>query len=650
MKKLGNYIYFTLLFALPLLLYPIIHGSDWRSDNDFHAILEFASFLLATTAGIMVLIHFLTTGNSFFLVISCGLILLGAEELLHGFFSFERLSPEFKPTFLLAVSATWLSGNLLLLLSMAAAPFFDKKVIKTSSRRKYSILFNLISFIVASAIVIPIFYSSFLPDFFLIGSKTKIVTELSLGFLFLAAFIFYLKFFRERVTSSPIINGLAAFLIIRILVHIYISGAHAFYDSNFDFAHLLVLISYLFPIFGVWSELLRMHNFANIKTIELAKETTEHRKAIGALKESEAKLKHIFSNISDVIYSVDVATKEFNYLSPSFTRITGYTTEDIEKMGGREKFIQQVVNISTFKEWDDFLMELNEDQPKNDFSHATFWLCKDGAYKCLNDHWIPIFIDGKLDSTYGILSDITERLAAEQDLKEKMDEQKRLNTELEKYIYANQELKQFAYLASHQLQEPIRTVANFSKIIEEDFTETLGDNGIKHLHIIRDASKRMATLMDTLLDYSQLGRSKSLIYSDCSKLVESVIFDLDSQITEAGAEIEADHLPYLYVYEVELLQLLQNLISNAIKFRKKNVRPVIKISSLRQDDKWRFSVSDNGIGIDNDQFEKIFDLFKRLHIDENEFKGNGIGLAYCKKIVQIHQGEIWVESGKRKRI
>ncbi len=124
--------------------------------------------------------------------------------------------------------------------------------------------------------------------------------------------------------------------------------------------------------------------------------------------------------------------------------------------------------------------------------------------------------------------------------------------------------------------------------------------------------------------------------------------DLDSLIDEAKAEIIINHLPYLHIYEVEFRQLFYNLLSNAIKFRKEHTRPVITISSWRRNDSWLFAVADNGIGIDPVQFGKIFEIFQRLHQDENIYEGKGIGLAYSKKIVQIHHGEIWVESEEGK--
>ncbi len=225
-----------------------------------------------------------------------------------------------------------------------------------------------------------------------------------------------------------------------------------------------------------------------------------------------------------------------------------------------------------------------------------------------------------------------------------VSDHKNIELQLEQYAFSNQELIQFAFIASHQLQEPIRTVSNYAQIIEEDYSEILGENGLKYLHTIKDATKRMLQLMDTLLEFSQLGRNRKLVYTDCKQLISGVIRDLEYLVSASNTVIEVADMPSLNLYEIEIRQLFQNLIMNAIKFQAKNNRPKIQIRSEKLNEKWRFSVTDNGIGIEAGQFERIFDIFQRLHQNEEEFEGKGIGLAYCKKIVQMHHGEIWVES------
>jgi PAS domain S-box-containing protein len=228
--------------------------------------------------------------------------------------------------------------------------------------------------------------------------------------------------------------------------------------------------------------------------------------------------------------------------------------------------------------------------------------------------------------------DITERKMQEITLKKQV--------ELE---IKNKELEQFAYVASHDLQEPLRTVSNYMQIFEEDYLDQMDDTARDYIRSVNNATKRMSMLVKALLDFSRLGRDRRLAYVDCGKLIQGVLSDLRTMIKQSNAIIEVSEMPSLNLYEIEISQLFQNLIANAIKFQKENGKPEVKIFSANIDGKWQFSVSDNGIGIAPAHYERIFDIFQRLHTTA-EYEGSGIGLANCKKIVELHQGEIWVES------
>ena len=233
-----------------------------------------------------------------------------------------------------------------------------------------------------------------------------------------------------------------------------------------------------------------------------------------------------------------------------------------------------------------------------------------------------------------------ELIIANKELGFQNEEKEKRTTEL---IIANKELGQFAYIASHDLQEPLRTISNYMQVFEEDYSERLDDTAHKYILSVNNATKRMSLLVRSLLDFSRLGRDKKLTHVDFKKIINDVIADLQTTIKNSNATITVAEMPILNVYEVEIGQLFQNLITNAIKFQKKDSRPNIQILSRKVNENWQFSVSDNGIGIAPDHFHRIFDIFQRLHTGD-EYQGNGIGLANCKKIVELHQGEIWVES------
>ena len=210
-------------------------------------------------------------------------------------------------------------------------------------------------------------------------------------------------------------------------------------------------------------------------------------------------------------------------------------------------------------------------------------------------------------------------------------------------LVANKELEQLTYIASHDLQEPLRTISNYMQVFEEDYRNRLDDVAFKYIGSVKVAANRMSILIQALLGFSRLGRNKKLVHTDCKKLINNVISDLRMMIEDSKAIITVTEMPELNMYEIEIGQVFQNLITNAIKFQKKGVQPVIEIHSLKLNDKWKFSVSDNGIGIEPVHFQRIFDIFQRLHLSD-EYQGYGIGLANCKKIVELHRGEIWMES------
>ena len=207
----------------------------------------------------------------------------------------------------------------------------------------------------------------------------------------------------------------------------------------------------------------------------------------------------------------------------------------------------------------------------------------------------------------------------------------------------NKELEQFAYIASHDLQQPLRTVSNYILLFEEKYVSQLDENAAKYINSANNAVKRMSLLINSLLIFSQLGHNRKLDTVDVGKVLEDVVEDHESLLKSTNTIIEIGTMPVLAIYETEMHQLFQNLITNAIKFQKPGVQPKIEISSREVNGKWQFAIKDNGIGIETVHYEKIFDIFQRLH-GKKDYEGSGIGLANCKKIVQLHQGEIWLES------
>jgi light-regulated signal transduction histidine kinase (bacteriophytochrome) len=212
-----------------------------------------------------------------------------------------------------------------------------------------------------------------------------------------------------------------------------------------------------------------------------------------------------------------------------------------------------------------------------------------------------------------------------------------------KLAESNSELEQFAYVASHDLKEPLRMVTSFADLIRRRYSDKLGADGVEFIGFLVDATKRMQALLDALLDYSRIGtRGVRFVRTDCNALLEDVRRSLVVRFEEVGGNLTHDPLPEIVADPVQIGQLFQNLIENGLKFHGPEP-PHLHVSAVRSDNEWVFTVSDNGIGINPVHYDRIFLIFKRLHARE-EYPGTGIGLATCKKIVQRHGGRIWVES------
>ncbi|TXI83343.1 MAG: hypothetical protein E6Q38_03640, partial [Crocinitomicaceae bacterium] len=255
------------------------------------------------------------------------------------------------------------------------------------------------------------------------------------------------------------------------------------------------------------------------------------------------------------------------------------------------------------------------------------------------------FRNGVCARLLGSFQDITVRKNTELELK-------KLNETLEeralKLQQSNEELEQFAYVASHDLQEPLRMVTSFLSLLEKKYDNQLDAKAQQYIHFAVDGAKRMRQIILDLLEFSRVGRIREeLDQVNINTLVETITSLYREKIEELNASIVFENLPTIESYETPVYQLLQNLISNSLKYHSVIEPPRVEISVVEQEDDWLFTVKDNGIGIDPSYHAKIFQLFQRLHT-KNEYTGSGIGLSLCKKIIDDLKGKIWVESEEGK--
>lgn len=220
---------------------------------------------------------------------------------------------------------------------------------------------------------------------------------------------------------------------------------------------------------------------------------------------------------------------------------------------------------------------------------------------------------------------------------------KKIASQNKKLEAQNRELEQFVYITSHDLQEPLITLKYFSDVLKTDLTKDTTENISQYLNFIMESSDRMQQLVKGLMDYSRIGHEKSAKTTDSKEIVNKAILTLADRIENSNTEIIVGDLPTVYGDSQELTELFQHLISNSIKFRKKDLPLQVTITSKKVKNNWQFTVEDNGIGIEEQNKPKLFAIFKRLH-NREDYSGIGIGLAISKKIVTSHGGNIWVES------
>lgn len=346
-------------------------------------------------------------------------------------------------------------------------------------------------------------------------------------------------------------------------------------------------------------------------------------------KLAEAQIRKLSSAVEQSASIIIITDMKGNieYVNPKFTRVTGYSSEEIlgknpnvlkSTETTKEVYSKLWSTITSGGEWHGEL----HNKKKNGESY-----------------WAQVSIspiknmDGITTHYLGVQEDITERRKAQSALQNYAKELER----------SNEELQQFAYVASHDLQEPLRMITSYLTLLENRYKDKLDEDADEFIGYAVDGAKRMKQLIKDLLQLSRVGtHGKSFQKTNCEAILEKTLNNLEVAIIENQLEITHDPLPVVKADDFQLLQLFQNLISNAVKFRSEKP-PKIHVGAKSKNGEWVFSIKDNGIGIEKDYEKRIFVIFQRLHTN-SEYPGTGIGLALCKKIVERHGGHIWFES------
>lgn len=367
---------------------------------------------------------------------------------------------------------------------------------------------------------------------------------------------------------------------------------------------------------------------------------TEAKKAEEDLKESEEKYRNLFMNMTEEVHfwklvssdDGDIITWRLIDINPPGLKTWNKNLDEVQG-----KLADEIIENATEHYMPVVEKIMSEGVP---YTYEDYNPDMDKYFKFTSVPFGEYFI------TTG--SDITDVKKYQKKLEISNSDLKRTQRELEETIkkleISNKQLEQFAYIASHDLQEPLRMVGIFTQLLERKYKDNLDEDADEYIDFIVDGAKRMKYLIDDLLTFSRLNTYEEVEFENVNMefAFDDVLSNLKVLIDENNAEITHDHLPTVKGDPSQLMQVLQNLVSNAIKFHGED-KPEIHVSSKDAGDEWIFSVKDNGIGINQKHQDKIFEIFKRLH-NKEKYEGTGMGLSICKRIIEMHNGRIWLES------
>ena len=383
---------------------------------------------------------------------------------------------------------------------------------------------------------------------------------------------------------------------------------------------------------------------------ELRLRLTESEEALNAIRNGEVDAIMVYGKEGEKVFTISSAETPYRIILEELSEGAIIIKADGTILYCNQRFADLfrtscqsavISNISEFitpagkPEFNQLLKRGLKERVKGIFSPST---CEKGAGLYFNFSFRPLPTDAMGDICI-IISDMTELLQYQDHLHELIREHTLVNEDLKR---SNKELESFAYVASHDLQEPLRMVTSFTQLLEKQYKDQLDEKAREYIGFAVDGAKRMYDLINGLLAYARIHTTgKEFTPTNLNNVLENVTKNLSLRISETNTSLNIDKLPEISADEYQMTQLFQNLISNSIKFS--NQSPMINVSSKVDHDHIIFSVKDEGIGIESQYFDKIFQIFQRLHV-RDQYEGIGIGLAICKKIVEHHGGKIWIES------
>jgi hypothetical protein len=561
--------------------------------------------------------------NNYLLVAGVGMLFMGTIEVLH-LLTFKGMGvfPDIDSN---VPTQLWLASRYLLVATLIAAPLAINK--------QMNAIKVLLTFLAATILILLSIMFGLFPAAYTEGSgltSFKIYSEyLIAGILIISAYLLYSKRKSFKTKTYQLLLG---FILINVGAELFFTSYIGVYDFANLTGHIFALTAFLLLFLAIVKECYS----DPVKVL------------FNDLDKSEQKFRTIFDQAGDaiLIWKMDHRIIDANQMA---CKLLGYSREEL-----LDKKMEDLL-LPEKAEWISQGWAVLSNGPHE--AQETMWVRKDQTKLIMDVSDQPIEYSGE-EVVLSTGRDITERkrseealLESEQHLAQALETSLMAEKTLEKYAEelkrSNAELEQFAYVASHDLREPLRMIVNYLGLLERKYKGKLDEKADTYIGFAVDGGLRMQHLIDDFLTYSRVSnQSRSMLPIKMEEVLVRSLMNLDAIVKESKANITHDPLPEVMADETQMTQLLQNLIGNSIKYRGQDA-PIVHVSAAREGDTWLFSVKDNGIGISPQYHEKIFEMFQRLNTGERN-EGTGIGLAIAKKIVEKHGGRIWVisEEGK----
>lgn len=609
---------FVLTASLLLTCTILLQHSTYRSSIYWHTTLEVVSTLLALFIAVISFVLLYSKKNNLYLFISMGFLGVALLDGFHCLVTSSYFLDNFPSPPSSLIPWSWNASRVYLAIFMCLSFWAWRREKKSGAAGRISdksvfavtISLTLLSFFFFSFAPLP---RAYYPEY-LFGRPEEFVA----GFFFLLAFIGYScqGDWQDDTFEFWLMLSLLAGTICEVAV---MSRSFALFDSMFDLAHFMKIFSYALILIGLVVSIYKVSSKMLSET-QLAHEQFE-----------------LLIEESPVAILMINESREIVIANPATSNIFGYRREEllgekIEKLLPRRYHNQHPQQVALFFS--------HGRSRRLDVGRDLIALHHDG-----HEFPVEIFLSYVHSTQNGPASicsvvDISQRKEAEKEILQQTDELKSANYALKNI---NSELEQFAYIASHDLQEPLRKVASCCQMLKDDYASKIDEDGCMWIDYAIEGAMRMRQLVSDLLEFSQIGTLRNDPQpTDAHQACQDALCNLSDSIEQRKAQIICHPLPMVLADHQRLIQLFQNLIGNGIKYSREE-ESVIEIGAEPDEDRWKFYVKDSGIGIAPEFHERIFQIFQRLHL-KNEYSGTGIGLAICKKVVDKLGGEIWLDS------